>query len=225
MQYPPVEAVVWGERACFTRPEMKVERVSYPVMTPSAARGILEAVFWKPEMYYQIREIQALNEIKWFSVKRNEVSGKASSGSSKSSGFFVDEKRTQRATLGLREVKYLIKADIHLKSHADKDAAAYRDQFRRRVAKGACFHRPALGCREFAAEFAPPSGDEKPIQLTDNLGKMLFDIDYAPRKDGKTGPAPGAGTPVFFSARLENGIMKVPQELYQRLRWSGKEKR
>jgi len=227
MQYPALEVVVWGERACFTRPEMKVERVSYPVMTPSAARGILEAIYWKPEVYYQILEIWSLKKVEWFSIKRNEVSGKGSYSAAQDGKVIIaddpDRYRTQRATLGLREVRYLIKADIYQREHDDKDIAGHRAIFHRRVEKGACFHQPSLGCREFSADFAPPDGSEKPIEATEDLGRMLFDIDFDPRKDGKTGPAPGTGIPIFFSARLEKGILHIPQEYYQQLRWSRKE--
>ncbi|MDP8240025.1 MAG: type I-C CRISPR-associated protein Cas5c [Candidatus Hatepunaea meridiana] len=239
MHNPPLEVVVWGEYACFTRPEMKVERVSYPVMTPSAARGILEAIFWKPEMFWRIREIVVLKPIKWFHIKRNEVSSRASykQPSKKASdvpllssydadvelkkvadreGFFVEDKRTQRATLMLRDVRYLIRADIHTRMHTMQELASYRDQFRRRVEKGRCFHRPAFGCREFAACFAKPDGSEKPpdelaIQGRIPQGRMLLDLDF--NEDG-------SGTPVFFDAWLEKGVLKVPQDHYDQLRWA-----
>lgn len=211
---PPLEVKVWGEFACFTRPEMKAERVSYPVMTPSAARGVLEAIFWKPEFGWQVREIWVLNSIRHYSIVRNEVNRKAAVSvargwAQKGGGYFADDKdnRAQRHTLALRDVAYLIKADIVMAAHATEDVAKYRDQFRRRVNRGQCYHRPYLGCREFAAEFEPPNGTERPIALDDDLGRILFDLDYV--LDGT-----GRGMPKFFSARLEGGILKVPSQLY-----------
>jgi CRISPR-associated protein Cas5d len=209
---PPLEVKVWGEFACFTRPEMKAERVSYPVITPSAARGVLEAIFWKPEFAWQVREIWVLNPIRHFSILRNEVNSKAAVTSAKAQvenggHYFAEEDRAQRHTLALRDVAYLIKAEIILAAHATEDIAKYRDQFRRRVNRGQCYHRPYLGCREFAALFASPDGTERPVDLTDDLGRMLFDLSYV--SDGS-----GRGTPRFFLARLGNGILQVPPELY-----------
>lgn len=209
---PPLEVKVWGEFACFTRPEMKAERVSYPVMTPSAARGVLEAVFWKPEFSWRVREIWVLKAIRLFSILRNEVNSKAVVSTARSwvedgGGYFAEEDRAQRHTLALRDVAYLIKADVVLASHAIDDIAKYRDQFRRRVNRGQCYHRPYLGCREFAASFGPPDGTERAFDLPDDLGQMLFDLDYA--ADGS-----GRGTPRFFPARLESGILRIPPDLY-----------
>jgi CRISPR-associated protein Cas5d len=213
-EYAWLEVKAWGEYACFTRPEMKAERVSYSVMTPSAARGLLEAIFWKPEISWQIREIWILNPIRHFSILRNEVNNKATPATARGwaktgGGYFAEEDRAQRHTLGLRDVAYLIKADVVLAPHAAEDVAKYRDQFRRRVQRGQCYHQPYLGCREFAASFGPPDGTEQPVDLTDILGRMLFDLDYAPDKTGR-------GSPHFFEARLENGILRVPPDLYAR---------
>jgi CRISPR-associated protein Cas5d len=209
---PPLTVKVWGEHACFTRPEMKAERVSYPVMTPSAARGVLEAIFWKPEFTWQIREIWVLKEIHFFSILRNEVNSKAvlstARGWAKSGGgYFAEEDRAQRHTLALRDVAYIIKGDIVLASHATDDIAKYRDQFRRRVNRGQCFQQPYLGCREFIAFFGPSDETEQSTPLTENLGRMLFDLDYA--SDGS-----GRGIPRFFEARLEGGVLRVPPDLY-----------
>jgi CRISPR-associated protein Cas5d len=228
--YPPLAVKVWGERACFTRPEMKAERVSYPVMTPSAARGVLEAVFWKPEFAWRVREIWVLRDIRHFSLVRNEVNSVASERSARSweregGGYFAEEDRAQRHTLGLREVAYLIKADAVLKPHATEDVAKYRDQFRRRVERGQCHHRPYLGCREFAADFGPPDGTERPVPVSDDLGRMLFDQTFAVASDGRVSWSAhngqgarlvrGAVRPRFFSARLEGGVLRVPQDLYR----------
>jgi CRISPR-associated protein Cas5d len=210
----PLTVRVWGDYACFTRPEMKAERVSYPVMTPSAARGVLEAIFWKPEFAWRVREIWVLQEIHFFSTLRNEVNTKAvlatARGWAKSGGgFFAEEDRAQRHTLALRDVAYIIKADIVLAAHATDDIAKYRDQFRRRVNRGQCFQQPYLGCREFVAFFGPPEETEQPISLTENLGRMLFDLDYAPDRSGR-------GIPRFFEAQLEEGILRVSSELYHK---------
>lgn len=209
---PPLEVRVWGELACFTRPEMKAERVSYPVMTPSAARSVLESIFWKPEFRWQVREVWVLNPIRHFSTVRNEVNSKAAVSTArrwaeKGGGYFAEDDRAQRHTLALRDVAYLIRADVVLATHATADVAKYRDQFRRRVERGQCHHRPYLGCREFAAAFAPPDRRERPIDLSDDLGRILFDLEYAPDRSGR-------GTPHFFAARLEAGILKVPPQLY-----------
>jgi CRISPR-associated protein Cas5d len=137
---------VWGDFACFTRPEFGAERVSYEVMTPSAARGVLEAIFWKPEFSWQVKEIHVLKPIKRFSVLRNEINSWQSDRSAKDPAYhyYADDDRDQRHTLCLREVAYVIKANIKLKSHASAHPAKYRDQFRRRVAKGQCHHQPYL---------------------------------------------------------------------------------
>lgn len=205
---------VWADHACFTRPEMKVERVSYPVMTPSAARGVLEGLLWKPEMRWRIEAIEVLRPIRYFSILRNEVNNVASERSARAweksgGGFFADEDRAQRHTLALRDVAYIIRAQIDVHPHANADVAKYRDQFRRRVANGRCFSRPYLGCREFAANFSAPDGSERPIAVSDNLGPILFDLDYPANS---TGPA----RPRFFTAALEGGVLHVPQELYTR---------
>lgn len=210
INFPPLQVKVWGELACFTRPEMKVERVSYPVMTPSAARGILEAIFWKPEFDWRVREIWVLKPIRHFSILRNEINSKQSHRSAQSwvgagGGYCADEDRAQRHTLALRDVAYIVRADIDLRAHADADVAKYRDQFRRRVQRGQCAHRPYLGCREFSASFSELDGSESPIELNDDLGLMLADLDYEP--DGR-------GTPRFFEAKLEGGVLRVPESIY-----------
>src|SRR5579885_1348686 len=153
MDYPPIEVRVWGDLACFTRPEMKVERVSYEVMTPSAARGLLESVFWKPEFQWRIREIRVLRPIRFFSLVRNEVNNVAVISTARKweregGGYFAEEDRAQRHTLALRDVGYVIAADVAVRPSVDEDAAKYRDQFRRRAERGQWFSMPYLGCRE-----------------------------------------------------------------------------
>jgi CRISPR-associated protein Cas5d len=210
--YRPLEVKVWGEFACFTRPEMKVERVSYPVMTPSAARGVLEAIFWKPQFRWLVREIAVLKPISYFSILRNEVNSRASEAVGRrrvsgGEGYFSEEDRAQRNTLGLRDVAYVVRADVEVRAGIGEDAAKFRDQFRRRVQRGQCFHQPYLGCREFTAYFAPAERDLAPIDRTEDLGRMLFDLDYEPGGDGR-------GSPCFFNARLDRGVLQVPPSLY-----------
>ncbi|HHV06771.1 MAG TPA: type I-C CRISPR-associated protein Cas5 [Firmicutes bacterium] len=207
----PLVVKLWGDLACFTRPEMKVERVSYPVMTPSAARGALEAIFWKPEFSWQIRKIGVLRPIRYFSLLRNEVTNKASVSSIRNwgpyDGYYADVDRAQRHTLALRDVAYIVWADIVLQPHANGiDSAKYRDQFRRRVSKGQCHHRPYLGCREFAAFFGYPEQDDIPLNINEDLGLMLFDLIYEPNGSGR-------GQPQFFEAQLRDGILNIPQEI------------
>jgi CRISPR-associated protein Cas5d len=205
---PPLYVKVWGDFACFTRPEMKVERVTYPVMTPSAARGVLEAIFWKPQVNWNVREIWVLNPIRYFSILRNEVNTRASERTAadwqrRGGGYDATSNRAQRHTLALRDVAYLIKAQVEVKPDVDEDPAKFRDQFRRRVASGRCFATPYLGCREFSASFAEPERSEQPINRTEDLGPMLKDLKY--NVDGS-----GRGTPQFFPAHLEQGVLVVP---------------
>lgn len=193
---------VWGEAACFTRPEMKVERVSYDVMTPSAARGVLESIFWKPAIQWHVEQIDVLNPIRWASVRRNEVGCVMSS---RSRHIFVEEQRQQRAGLLLRDVAYTIHARLELteKASTEDSAIKYKKMFLRRVKKGQCFHRPYLGCREFAAHFEPVLSVQQlptPIRESRELGFMLLDMDY-------TQPSP---VPRFFCAHLIEGQVKVP---------------
>ena len=207
MHYPPLEVKVWGPYACFTRPEAHVERVSYEVLTPSAARGILEAIFWHKPMQWRVREVAVLRPVRHFSVLRNEVKSKAGRGGDLS----IADDRTQRHTLALRDVAYVIRADVWLPpGTTDRDGqpveeAKYRDQFRRRVLNGQCFQRPYLGCREFAADFGPADGTEQPIDVSADLGRMLFDIEY-----GR-----GGNQARYFEARLEDGVLRVPPALYE----------
>jgi CRISPR-associated protein Cas5d len=210
----PLEVKLWGDYACFTRPEMKVERVTYPVMTPSAARGALEAIFWKPQVVWRIEEIHVLKPIVYASLLRNEIDTRQTSGpvvrwSRHGGGFDASrpksEKghRVQRHTLALRDVAYVVRAQLVLKDDIDDNIAKFRDQFRRRVAKGQCFAMPYLGCREFSAAFSEPDAEDTPISRTEDLGLMLLDIDYD--KEGN-----GRGAPRFFEASLEHGVLRVP---------------
>jgi len=213
---PSLEVKVWSDLACFTRPEMKVERVTYPVMTPSAARGVLEAIFWKPEFWWQVREIHVLKPIRYFSIVRNETNSRQSDRVARKwtrsgEGYFADEDRAQRHTLALYDVAYRIKADIVLKPHAGADVAKYRDQFRRHVTRGQCQYQPYLGCREFSAAFGDPGVSDSPIDVTDELGLMLFDMRYKHDEHGYG----VSGEPMFFTAKLDHGVLRVPAEKYQ----------
>ena len=190
-----------------------------PVMTPAAARGVLEAIFWKPEISWQVREIWVLKAIRFFSILRNEVNNIASHITAKGwqkegGGYYADDEknRAQRHTLALRDVAYVIKADITLKPHADADPAKYRDQFRRRVTRGQYHHTPYLGCREFAAGFGYPQAEDRPLPETSDLGLMLFDLDYEHDDQGRG----VRGKPRFFAARLDKGVIQVPLKLYER---------
>jgi CRISPR-associated protein Cas5d len=187
---------------------MKVERVSYPVMTPSAARGILEAIFWRPEFIWRIEEIRVLKPIEYFSILRNEVNSRQSERTAAGwarfgGGCDASADRAQRHTLALRKVDYVIQAQVELRPDVTDDVAKYRDQFRRRVDGGRCFATPYLGCREFSACFGPATGAEQPIDLDEDLGPMLLDLEYGPG-------GPGHARPRFFEARLERGVLRVP---------------
>jgi CRISPR-associated protein Cas5d len=207
---------VWGERACFTRPEMKVERVSYDVMTPSAARGILEAIHWKPAIRWHIDRIHVLKPIRFESIRRNEVGGKLAAGTvskAMKAGTtvgvvnFVEEDRQQRAATVLRDVAYVIAAHFSLTAQACPEDATgkHLDIFNRRARRGQCFHTPCLGVREFPAAFRlleeaeplPPIPTE--LASERDLGWMLHDLDFA---DGMT--------PRFFRAQLIGGVVAVP---------------
>lgn len=201
---------VWGDYACFTRPEMKVERVSYDVITPSAARGIIEAIHWKPAIRWTIDRIHVLNPIRFDNIRKNEVGAKISARNAKSAmasadlaglHLLVEENRQQRATLALRNVDYVIEAHFDLTDRAGEDdnPAKHYDIFRRRAEKGQCFHRPSLGLREFVADFdwvheAPQSA----LTGSRDLGWMLYDIDFA-----------NGNTPQFFRADMVDGVIDV----------------
>ncbi len=208
---------VWGDYACFTRPEMKVERVSYDVMTPSAARAVLEAILWKPAITWVVTKIEVLRPIRYTSIRRNEVASVIStrnaltamkSGSGRL-GLYIEEDRQQRAALLLRDVAYRIHARFHMKQDAGENnsPAKFAEMFKRRVEKGQCHYQPYLGCREFSAYFA---FDDIAIPIDDSreLGWMLYDMDFS-------GEIP---MPQFFQARMEEGVITLPplhsQELY-----------
>lgn len=223
-----VKLHVWGDAACFTRPEMKVERVSYDMITPSAARGVLEAIYWKPEMRWTVERIHLLKPVRFTNLRRNEVGSKASVSNAKSAmkkgkgalGLYVEDQRQQRAGTILRDVAYIIEARIERIGGEDPVEKHYQ-MFKRRAEKGQCFHRPYLGCREFVADFAWIDDSLPPTELTSqdgnrDLGFMLLDIAYSPAEgkdfdviEGHAGQRLHA-RPHFFRAELKNGVLEVP---------------
>ena len=209
----PFRLKVWGRNACFTRPEMKVERVSYDVMTPSAARGVLEAILWKPAIRWQVERIDVLAPIRWESVRRNEV---GSVMSPRASALFIEDQRQQRAGLLLRDVAYIIHARLAMTDNAGKDdnLVKFQEMFLRRAEKGQCFHRPYLGCREFAADFALIRLNDslpEPVPESMELGWMLYDILHDSRQDkDHVHSCTEACRPSFFRATLKNGTLHVP---------------
>jgi CRISPR-associated protein Cas5d len=216
-----VRLFVSGDYACFTRPEMKVERVSYDLMTPSAARGILEAIHWKPSIKWIIDEIRVLKPIRFQSIRRNEVGAKIPSAAIRKAmrsdeladlHLIVEENRQQRAATVLADVAYIISARFELTPKADDsdNPGKHLDTFNRRARKGQCFHQPCLGTREFPARFqlvepdAPFPWPEKETAdlgfgAPRDLGFMLYDIDHV-----------GDRSSLFFRATLDRGVMKVP---------------
>ncbi len=203
-----VRVKVSGDYACFTRPDLKVERLSYPCMTPSAARGILDSILWKPEFQWYVRKIEILKPIRFVTVKRNEINSKQSA-----TPLIIEEKRAQRNSVILRDVAYIIEASIFQKQPSDRNnpekyigtLPGRHGIFPRRVKKGQCWRRPYLGTREFSAEFMECDGSEKPINETVPVGSMLFDIFY----DEK-----GKAEPVFFyDVVIRNGVLdcEVPE--------------
>lgn len=195
--YPLLSVRVWGDFACWTRPELKVERVTYPVMTPTGARGVLEAIFWKREFVWAVRQIDVINPVRYLAITRNEVDKRASP---RSLGIDIAEARTQRHSLLLRDVAYVIHADIVLRPHATDDVAKYRDQFRRRVRSGACAHRPYLGTREFSAFFGPPVPDETLRGGDLAVGPMVRSVAY---------PGSSLASSMFVGI-LEQGRLRIP---------------
>jgi len=215
---------VSGPMACFTRPELKVERVSYDVITPSAIRAIFESIFWKPAIRWQPTKVEVLNPINWTSIRRNEV---GAVGSPKSGSIYIEEKRQQKNALLLRDVHYRIYAKlvfipkckrINEKSknpsldalesdwlHQDENPGKYNAMFERRASKGQCFNQPYLGTREFSANFrlvtSPSAEAARPIDETRDLGIMLYDLDFSNEKDPQ---------PLFFRAKMEHGTIVIP---------------
>lgn len=209
-----IQLEVWGAYALFTRPEMKVERTSYDVMTPSAARGILEAIYWHPGMRWVIDQITVCNPIRFTNLRRNEVKNVVNARTAKTvmergNGelyLVTSEEIQQRAALLLRDVRYIIHAHFEMTERAapGDNPGKFQDIIRRRIQRGQCYHTPYFGCREFPANFqlceAVP---ECPPELrgSRDLGWMLYDMDYSD---------PNNIQPRFFRGRLEDGVLQIP---------------
>lgn len=199
---------VWGDYACFSRPEMKSERVSYDVMTPSAARGLVEAIYWHPGLKFTVDRIYVLSPIRFTNIRRNEVKATllASAALSAAKGgtppvLYTTQEIQQRAAMVLQDVHYVIDCHFDLTDKAAPcdNTGKFQDILRRRLAKGQCYHTPYFGCREFPASFREwPGGTIPAIELTQDLGWMLYDMDYSNPKDIKA---------QFFRARLDRGVL------------------
>lgn len=206
-----IQLEVWGPYALFSRPEMHVERVSYEVPTPSAARGLVEAVYYHPGLQWHIRRIYVLNPIRFTNIRRNEVKSKvlasdvysAMQGSGRPLSIVTSQQIAQRASMLLRDVHYVIEAEFTMTDRAapSDNPGKFQDIVTRRMAKGQCYHAPYFGCREFPAHFrAWPGGPISTIQESRDLGFMLYDFDYSDPKNI---------TPLYFHAKMENGVINV----------------
>lgn len=204
---------VKGDYACFTRPEMKVERVSYDFITPSAARSVFDSILWKPEIRWEVERIEVLAPVRWISVRRNEVGAVVSTRNLQTAmtaghgqlGLYVEDERQQRAGLFLREVAYRLHARlVSVKGEALHNPAKYAEMFTRRASKGQCVNQPYLGCREFDARFrlvTTPHGEPEPCAEVDgDFGWMLYDMDYSRPADSR---------PMFFRAKVVRGVLDL----------------
>lgn len=208
-----VKLRVWGEYACFTRPEMKTERVSYDVLTPSAARAILEAIHWKPAISWHVDKIHVMKSIRFDSIRRNEVEGKiparnvktAMNGNEIDLHQYAAEERQQRASMVLRDVEYIIEAHFTLTEKAGEsdNEGKHIDIFRRRARDGQCHMRPYFGCREFPVQFELLDGDipKSPLAGEQDLGWMLWDIDFMSNMN-----------PIFFRPIMKDGVIITTRE-------------
>lgn len=201
---------VWGPYACFSRPEMKTERVSYDVITPSAARGLIEAIYWHPGMKYHIDKIHVLNPIRFTTIRRNEVKSTVLASNARTAmktgrplALYTPEDIQQRAAMVLQDVRYVIEAHFTLteKAAPGDNAGKFQDILRRRLTRGQFYHQPCFGCREFPAHFREWSADEIPaLPVTQDLGYMLYDLDYSNPRDIRS---------QFFRARMVNGVLDL----------------
>ena len=206
-----IQLEVWGAYALFSRPELKVERVSYDVPTPSAARGIVESVYYHPGLRWYIDRIHVLNPIRFVSIRRNEVTDKISGrnvrqvaqGGGQPLYLVTSQKIVQRSSLLLQDVHYVIEAHFEMtdKAAPSDNPGKFQDIVIRRMERGQCFHTPYFGCREFPVSFRRwPGGPIPTIDETRDLGLMLYDFDYSD---------PAAITPTYFRARLEHGVLNT----------------
>lgn len=201
---------VWGPYACFSRPEMKTERVSYDVITPSAARGLIEAIYWHPGMKYHIDKIHVLNPIRFTTIRRNEVKSTVLASNARTAmktgrplALYTPEDIQQRAAMVLQDVRYVIEAQFTLteKAAPGDNAGKFQDILRRRLTRGQFYHQPCFGCREFPAHFREWSADEIPaLPVTQDLGYMLYDLDYSNPRDIRS---------QFFRAQMVNGVLDL----------------
>lgn len=206
---------VTGDFACFTRPEMKVERVSYDVITPSAARAIFESILWKPAIEWHIHKIEILKPIRWINIRRNEVGAVLPVGNINKAikggalpALYIEDERQQRAGLFLKDVAYRLHASFTLtnKAGSTDSAGKFAGMFERRAKKGQCFNQPYMGCREFSCDFRLINDAETlnpAIAESQALGWMLYDLDYKEDQDP---------TPLFFNAKMENGVIEIPDK-------------
>jgi len=203
-----IKVRVWGDYALFTRPEMKVERVSYDVMTPSAARGILEAIYWKPAIRWVIDRIHVLKPVHFENIRRNEMANRVSVNKKDMQGNrpvcrYIEDDRQQRASMVLRDVEYVIEAHFEFATQEDRNEGKHLDIFKRRAVKGQCFHRPYFGCREFPVNFEWCEDIPKSFLAGErDLGFMLHDIDFE-----------NDMTPRFFRAVMIDGVIDCRQEV------------
>lgn len=210
----PISLEVWGDYACFTRPEMKTERVSYDVMTPSAARGLLEGIYWHPGIHWVVDSIHVCAPIRFTNLHRNEVKSTISARSARTAMergagelyLVASQDIQQRSAMLLRDVRYVIDAhfDITDQASINDNAGKFQDIIKRRIKRGQFYHQPYFGCREFPAQFKacetlPPCPDE--LKGVRDLGYMLWDLDYSDPKNI---------SPLFFRASLRDGVMEVP---------------
>lgn len=206
-----IQLEVWGAYALFSRPELKVERVSYDVPTPSAARGIVESIYYHPGLRWYIDRIHVLNPIRFVSIRRNEVTDKisgrnvrqAAQGGGQPLYLVTSQKIVQRSSLLLQDVHYVIEAHFEMtdKAAPSDNPGKFQDIVTRRMERGQCFHTPYFGCREFPVSFRRwPGGPIPTIDETRDLGLMLYDFDYSD---------PAAITPTYFRARLEHGVLNT----------------
>ena len=208
-----------GPLACFSRPEFAVERTSYPWITPSAARAVFEAVLWKPRIRWEIREIRVMRPIIFTSFRRNEVETVVPERMRDQDWRLTDDDRQQRTTTALTHVDYILTADLYLNAAVGRDGdddnhAKYRDMFQRRLEKGQVFHRPYLGCREFAADVGPAVGTETACPISLDHGTMLYDflfpVRYGTKGEHRDWLPKQKPRPLYFDAKLVNGVVLVP---------------
>lgn len=206
-----IKVEVWGDYACFSRPELKSERCSYDCITPSAARGIFDAIMWHPGMSWTIDKIYILSPIEFTNIRRNEINSKVICRNvqkvmiGKTAELFIDTKTDilQRSATVLKNVHYVIEAhfDMTDKANQSDNPGKFQEMMKRRLDKGQCYHQPYLGCREFPAKFRRWEFDTVPtVDISSDLGLMLYDMDYSDKNNI---------TPMYFRAKIQNGVLEL----------------